>query len=139
MSKYDDKCLEQKTNKKKFVINSNDSSDKLKIFNSDELVCSIYKVENCLMPTNSKQCDKLLETLKNKYFIEFKTNSDFSKGIDQLDNTIETLAKNENVYAILACKAIGRARVSLKNKAERLDNKGIKFKLMPYKNPLNIN
>ncbi len=135
-------CLVQTTSEKSFRVYSDDSNKSVEIINEKMLKCEEYKVDKCLLKEqDGKQCDKLLLADVNEHFIEFKSNHDFSKGIDQLSNSIKMLSQNKSAlkYSYIVCNKVGKGQANILNKIAKFKNNyHSKFKFVPYKNFIKV-
>jgi len=135
-------CLVQTSSEKSFRVYSDDNSKSIKIINDKLVNCEEYKVDKCLLKEkDGKQCDKLLLAKVEEHFIEFKSNHDFSKGIDQLANSINKLSHNKKTlkHSYIVCNKVGKGQADILNKISKFKNQyNSKFALVPYKNFIKV-
>lgn len=137
-----EECLVKNTSEKSFRVYSDDDNNSIKIINEKLAQCKEYKVDKCLMnQKDGKQCDKLLLANIEEHFIEFKSNHDFSKGIDQLASSISKLSKNKEAlkHSYIVCNKVGKGQSNLLNKIAKFKgNNQSKFKFVSYKNFIKV-
>jgi hypothetical protein len=103
------------------IINAEERKSKYSLINPQRREVCKVRVDNCVIATDSKQCDYLFLSCETfiAYFIELK-GKNLSHAIDQLDQSIDHLLNNIGEFTI-------NARVVL-SKTQTPDIRTIKYK-----------